>query len=89
MEELDECIPDNRSNVQEVIEERELGRLVNSFLYTISKEDAAVFVGRCYYGFSIHELARRWGLTERQVKYRLSITRRKLKQYLIRKGVIL
>ncbi len=89
MEELDECIPDNRSNVQEVIEERELGRLVNSFLYTISKEDAAVFVGRCFYGFSIHDLARRWRLSERQVKYRLSITRKKLKQYLIRKGVTL
>ena len=87
LEELNECIPDERHDVQKALEERELGRYLNCFLSTLPRADAGMFVGRCYYGYSTRELSERWGLTERQVKYRLSVTRRKLKQYLIRKGV--
>lgn len=87
--ELDECIPDDRNDVQETLEGRELARLLNRFLSTLPREDAGIFVGRCYYGYSIRDLSARWGLTERQIKYRLSAARKRLKQYLIRKGVVL
>lgn len=87
LEELDECVPDSRTNPEKILEARELGLLLNRFLATLQREDAAIFVGRCYYGLSISDLSDRWGITDRQVKYRLSCTRGKLRSFIEREGV--
>lgn len=85
--ELDECIPDPRRSVEKTWEAKELGELLNRFLGTLERRDCAIFLGRYYYAHSVGELAGRYGLTKRQVKYVLSRTRRGLREQFEREGV--
>lgn len=85
--ELDDCIPDGRQNVEESWEAKELGEMLNAFLDTLDRKSCAVFLGRYFYCYSIGELAKRYSLTARQVKYLLLKTREKLRKFLARKGV--
>lgn len=85
--ELDECIPDPRRSVEKTWEAKELGELLNRFLGTLERRDCAIFLGRYYYAHSVGELAGRYGLTKRQVKYVLSRTRKGLREQFQREGV--
>ena len=85
--ELDECIPDTVQSMERIWEEKELGEALNRFLGTLKRKDLAVFVGRYYYSYSIGELSEQYSLSQRQVKYVLSRTRKNLRSYLEREGV--
>ena len=60
---------------------------VNRFLSQLDKKDCAVFLSRYYYSLTIAEIADKLGLTERNVKYRLSCLRQKLRKQLEREGI--
>ena len=60
---------------------------VNRFLSQLEKKDCAVFLSRYYYSMAISEIADKLGLTERNVKYRLSCLRQKLRKQLEREGI--
>ena len=60
---------------------------MNRFLSQLDKKDCAVFLSRYYYSLTISEIADKFGLTERNVKYRLSCLRQKLRKQLEREGI--
>lgn len=86
--EMDECIPDRKSGVEELWEAREIGRALNRFLETLDRKSCAVFLARYYYSYSISELAEQYSLSARQVKYLLSKTRSRLRDYFEKEGVV-
>lgn len=87
--EMDECIPDRQGNVEELWDAKEIGMALNRFLRTIERRDCAVFLARYYYACSISEIAGQYALSKRQVKYLLSKTRNKLREYFEKEGVML
>lgn len=87
--ELDEAVPDSGSGPEEAWEAHEVGEVINRFLGTLDRKVCAVFVARYFYSYTTAELARRYGMTERQVKYLLAKTRKAMKAYLEKEGVTL
>lgn len=84
LEELAGCIPDN--SLWEQLEARELGRMLDRFLDTLSKENRTVFLRRYWFGDSVKDIARSLGLKEATVSARLSRTRAALRHYLNKEG---
>ena len=89
LQELEDCIPDTRRNMQEVLEAKELGQLVNRFLGTLHPDDRRLFLARYYYAMTAPQLAEKYGGSARQVKYRLEKMRKELKHTLQKDGICL
>lgn len=87
--ELDESVPDQGKNPEEIWETGEVGRVLNAFLGTLDRRTCAIFVARYYYAVSLKELSKRYAFSERQIKYMLEKTRKKLRKYLEKEGVTL
>ena len=87
LSELDACLPDPRSDVEAAVDAKLVAGSVNRFLSQLDKKDCAVFLSRYYYSMAISEIADKLGLTERNVKYRLSCLRQKLRKQLEREGI--
>lgn len=85
LDELVNCI--GRESLEDVIRAKDLGRAINAFLGTLSKENRVIFLRRHWFGDSIPEIARGLGLSENTVSVRLSRTRSKLKDYLLKEGL--
>lgn len=83
LSELDACLPDPHSAVDAKL----AAGSVNRFLSQLDKKDCAVFLSRYYYSLTIAEIADKLGLTERNVKYRLSCLRQKLRRQLEKEGI--
>lgn len=81
LEELADCIPDP-DTTEEALWSRELGRSLNAFLETEREPDRVLFVRRYFSCESYEEIARDLGLTQGQVKTRLSRMRDRLRKYL-------
>jgi len=84
--ELENCIPSART-VEDEVDTNELSRTINSFLFTVKKEDRFYFVRRYWHNESIPEIAKQFGVGESKVKMSLHRTRKKLKSYLEKRGV--
>ncbi len=87
LSELEDCIPDRKTDLESVMETKEIGAAINRFLSEQTKEDCALFVSRYYYSMPIAVLEKRFGLSEGMVKYRLSVLRKKLRRNLEREGI--
>lgn len=87
--EMNECIPDQRNNIEELWEAQEIGRVLNGFLRTLDRQTCAIFLARYYYVYSIKELAQQYALPTHRVKYLLSRTRNELRSYLEKEGVVI
>lgn len=87
LQELEDCIPDTRRNMEEVLEAKELGQLVNRFLGTLHPDDRRLFLARYYYAMTAPQLAEKYGGSPRQVKYRLEKMRKELKHTLQKEGI--
>lgn len=85
-EEMELCIPDPVRSIQ--MEEKELGRLLDSFLRAQSQENRLIFLRRFWYADSISEIADRYSLSPSAVQMRLSRTKAKLAEYLAKEGII-
>ena len=88
LDELAECLPDTHDTQAEV-EAAELARLVNEFLYGLPERDCNVFLRRYWYGETLEEAARRYGMKLNTVKTSLYRSREKLRKYLEKEGVAL
>ena len=84
-QEMENCIPDMTRDTE--MEARELGRILDAFLRTLSDENQMVFLRRYWYVDSIAEIAARYGISESAVQMRLNRTRCKLAAYLEREGI--
>lgn len=81
LSELDECIPASRT-VEAEIDEKDLVRILNEFLTTLSVKDRRVFVRRYWYFDKVSDIAKRYGYSESKVKMILFRTREKLAEKL-------
>lgn len=85
LSELEECIPDARS-VEQQIEAQELGKAIQAYLKTISKDARRLFIGRYFFLDSLKDVARYCGMSEAKAKSMLYRTRCGLKIYLEQEG---
>ena len=84
-QEMETCIPDTSRDAE--VEARELGRILDAFLRTLSEENLLVFMRRYWYVDTIAEIAARYGISESAVNMRLNRTRAKLSAYLKKEGI--
>ena len=84
-EEMASCIPDKR--LEDQMEGRELGKLLEQFLSTLPKESRLIFLRRYLYLDTVAQIATRYGFSESKVKMQLKRTRSKLHAYLNKEGV--
>lgn len=88
LEELADCIPDPNTP-EEALWAGELSRSLNAFLETEKELDRVLFVRRYFSCQSYEEMARDLGLSQGQVKTRLSRIRDRLRKYLNAQDVFL
>lgn len=87
LSELEACLPDENGDVEAAMEAKQIGKMLNRFLSGLEKLDCAVFVNRYYYSMTISEIAKKYELPDRNVKYRLSCMRCQLRKLLAREGI--
>ena len=84
-QELEMCIPDSRQDGE--MDRRELRRVLESFLDSLSKESRLIFLRRYLYVDTVAEIAARYGISESKVKTQLHRTRAKLHTCLAKEGI--
>ncbi len=84
LEELNECLPGEE--LEQKIDARELGRTMERFLKSKSRENRYIFIRRYWYGDSVGEIARALKLKENAVSVRLNRIRSSLKEFLEKEG---
>ena len=84
-QEMETCIPDTSRDRE--MEAKELGRILDAFLRTLSDENQMIFLRRYWYVDTIAEIAVRYGISESAVQMRLTRTRTKLAAYLAKEGI--
>ena len=83
------CIRDSPNTVEAEIEARELARIIESFLDTLTTENRVIFMRRYWFADSYNDIAEFMGLSEKNISVRLSRIREKMKQYLIEREVFI
>lgn len=73
--------------VEAEMEARELAEAIDSFLETLTVENRVIFMRRYAYMDACSDIAARMGFSENTVAVRLHRIRRRMKQYLIERGV--
>ncbi len=86
LEEIEACIADPNT-VETEIEARELVRIIESFLDTLTTENRVVFMRRYWFSDSYKDIAEFVGLSEKNISVRLTRIREKMKQYLMEREV--
>lgn len=74
--------------LEERIDARALGQAIDRFLDTIPKENRTIFLRRYWFGDSVKEIGKNFGLRENTVTVRLNRTRERLRTYLQKEGFI-
>ena len=87
LDELEECIPD-RCSIKEQMELQYLTDAIDLFLSRLKESERKIFVCRYWYFDSVNDIAERFGYSESKVKMTLKRTRDRLKDYLIKEGMI-
>ena len=87
MEEL-EAYLSSPNTVEAEVEAKELARIIESFLDTLSVENRVIFLRRYWFSDTYSDIAQRVGLTEKNVSVRLTRTRSKMREYLLERGVL-
>ncbi|MCR5272555.1 MAG: sigma-70 family RNA polymerase sigma factor [Lachnospiraceae bacterium] len=88
LEELEECLSRSVGPESEVLA-KELTKIINGFLGDLSVRERKVFIRRYYFVESTAEIAKRYALTETNVRMILSRTRKKLAVILREEGYVL
>ena len=89
LDELAECISDNKNNVELTAERHELLGAINEFLETLPSERRIAFVSRYCLCESVKSIAQRLGITQNNVSVNLGRTRKSLMGYLKGRGFII
>ena len=87
LEEIEGCIADQKT-VEDEIEARELARIIEAFLDTLTAKERVIFMRRYAYADTYADIAKRVGISEKNVSVRLALIRQKMKQYLIEREVL-
>lgn len=87
LDELEECLAD-QSDVESIYIAKELNAMINKFVYSLPERDGNVFVRRYFFADTIRDIAKRYSLTENNVRVILNRNRNKLKDKLKKEGYI-
>lgn len=87
LDELAGCVPDISSDVERIVEDRELSDSINAFLGTLSEDNRKIFVRRYWYADSVEHIAKTYGFSVSKVKMSLLRTREKMKEHLEKEGI--
>lgn len=87
MEELEACLA-SPNTVEDEIARKELTCIIESFLDTVSVENRVIFLRRYWFFDTYADIAKKVGLTEKNVSVRLTRTRQQLRQYLLEREVL-
>ena len=82
LEELAEAL--SLEDPESKVEAKALGKAINLFLWSQSKENRVIFLRRHWFGDSVQDIAGSMGLSESAVSVRLSRIRGKLRDYLVK-----
>lgn len=88
MEELKDCVSE-RESVEGKVEEKMVLEKLNAYLEQLPELQRKIFVRRYFYMDSMKEIADLYEMKESYVKTLLFRTRRKLKEYFQKEGIIL
>ena len=88
LEELEEALASPVLPGEET-EARELTATIEAFLDSLSKENRVIFLRRYWFSDPYADIARRVGLTEKNVSVRLTRIRKELRKYLTERGVFI
>ncbi|MCD8066106.1 MAG: RNA polymerase sigma factor [Oscillospiraceae bacterium] len=88
MEEISEYISDPNT-VERELDAKELARIIEKFLDTLTSENRVIFLRRYWFADSCADIAALVGLTEKNITVRLTRIRAKMKQYLAENEVFL
>jgi len=86
LSELESFVP-SAQNVEDEVDSNELSSTIDSFLSTVSRDDKSYFVCRYWHIYSISEIAKKFNVGESKVKVSLHRTRKKLRNYLEKRGI--
>lgn len=86
LEEIEVYIADTNT-VEAEIEARELARIIESFLDTLTVENRVIFMRRYWFSDSCKDIAEFVGLSEKNISVRLTRIRQKMKSYLAEREV--
>lgn len=86
LEEIEVYIADTNT-VEAEIEARELARIIESFLDTLTVENRIIFMRRYWFSDSCKDIAEFVGLSEKNISVRLTRIRQKMKSYLAEREV--
>jgi len=87
LDELEECISNGESVADEYLR-REIGEYINRFLQHLPRRDCDLFLCRYYFLYSTAEISQKQGISEAHIRASLSRTRRKLRSYLEKHGLL-
>ncbi|MBQ9804962.1 MAG: RNA polymerase sigma factor [Clostridia bacterium] len=87
LEELEECLYSGIT-VEAEIEAEELTRAIEAFLDSLSKENRIIFLRRYWFSDSYAEIAKRVGISEKNVSVRLTRLRKDLRAHLSEREVL-
>lgn len=76
------------NNVEAELEAKELARIIENFLETLTVENRVIFMRRYWFSDSYKEIAERIGITEKTVSMRLTRIRQQMREYLMKKEVL-
>ena len=88
LQEIEGCIADSKT-VEDEIEARELARIIEEFLDTLTVENRVIFMRRYWFADSYKDIAELVGISEKNISVRLTRIREKMKQYLIEREVFI
>ena len=86
MEEIEACIA-APNTVEAEIETRELARIIEVFLNTLTVENRVIFMRRYWFSDICKDIAEFVGLSEKNISVRLTRIRQKMKSYLAEREV--
>ena len=86
LSELDECL--TGQSAEDEYMEKETVEAINGFLKKLSKKERNIFVLRYYHAYSVKEITEMTGYNGNYVRAVLSSVRKKLKDYLYKRGLI-
>lgn len=87
LDELEETISTEES-IEKECSQKELTNAIEGFLDTLARENRVIFVRRYWFSESYTEIAKRTGLTEKNISVRLTRIREKMKEYLSERGIL-
>ena len=87
LDELAECIPDSNT-VENICSAKELACIINQFLDTLSYEDRFIFMRRYWYADSLADIVQMTDMSYGAVSVRLHRTKSKLKNLLMKEGLL-